>query len=331
MNWAPVVYGRTAAADTWWQAIPEGVDHSGWLSDVVRAVFAGGSELDVGPRFLLAQNPVYRIVGIACRARDLSEQMCSDGQRELSCFVGWMAARPAGADPGAAVGPALADLQKGYAHWAAPVYDEVMSPVWNLPHSPFRRPAATHPVAVPWDETAWPASAGHGPRPGEGVWPPATWTRVWAAILVTPDPFICVVGWQHAGPWPRQGVTYLGAADAPSRPAPSTPPWWPERTEDQEPDLAPDPVDELGQAEDPQPEARREPRRGVPAWFPVRLLPGSVYRRIRARLPRGGQRLLARARLPARLRSASRRAMLGAVTALAVAAILIVTAVTLVT
>ena len=63
VSWASVVYGRTAGADTWWQAIPEGAGDSGWLAGVVRAAFAGGSDLDASPRFLLAQDRVHRIVG----------------------------------------------------------------------------------------------------------------------------------------------------------------------------------------------------------------------------------------------------------------------------
>ena len=223
MRWAPVVYGRTAAADTWWQAIPEGAGGSGWLVEVVGAVFAGGTGLDSSPRFLLAQDYGHRIVGIACRARNLSDQMCSDDQRrELSCFVGWMTPRPAAGGP-AAAGPALPDLQLRYAQWARPVYEEVMSAAWKLPYSPFRRPAVSYPTAAPWGENVRFDLAGSVPRPGDGLWPPSAWPDLWAAALIIDTPFTCVLGWQQAMSAWRKHVTFLGAADASPREASPVP------------------------------------------------------------------------------------------------------------
>jgi hypothetical protein len=219
VSWTPVVYGRTAEADAWWQAMPEGADDSGWLVGVVRAAFAGGAELDLSPRFLLAQDRSHRIVGIACRARDLSARMCSDGQRELSCFVGWMTSRSAAATGG----PIFADLQARYTQWAGPVYEEVMGAVWELPYSPFRRPMVTDPVAVPWGETVRYDLVDPVPRPAGGLWPPETWPHLWAAALATADPFTCVIGWQHVRSAQRGDVTYLGAADASSREVPLVP------------------------------------------------------------------------------------------------------------
>jgi hypothetical protein len=207
--------------------MPEGADDSGWLVTIVGAVFAGGNQLDVSPRFVLAQNRVQRIVGVACRARQLNDQMCLDGQhRELSCFIGWMTSRPAEAGPGTADGPVFPELQASYAQWAKPVYDEVMGAVWELPSSPFRRPAVSHAAAAPWGQTVRDDLAERVPRPPGGLWPPSAWPDLWAAALVTPDPFTCVLGWPQTMATAGEAtatVTYLGAADAPRRDAPLAP------------------------------------------------------------------------------------------------------------
>jgi hypothetical protein len=330
-GWAPVVYGRTAAADAWWQAIPEGADDSGWLVVVVRAVFAGGSELDAGPRFLLAQDAVRRIVGVACRARNLSDRMCSDGQRELSCFVGWMTSRAAAAGPDKQEGPTFADLSEKYTQWAAPVYEEVMNPVWELQPSPFRRPAITYPAPAPWDGLVISADAEHVPCPDGGHWPAQTWPSLWAAATAAADPFTCVVGWQHVRSAQDEDVTHLGAADAPPRepppaPAPEASAGQPPNADD--PDLdavtaiigeppscsadtkldgsSPDqPSDSPATRPHPEPAASR--RQDVSAGRAV-----SFWRRAGA-WPR------------ARLRSLSRRVLLAAIGALAAAVTLIVT------
>src|SRR6266851_2011254 len=89
--WAPVVYGRTRRADFWWRAVPAGLGHRGWLADVVPAAVAGGRLLE-RPRFLLSRSEDDRIlIGVACRAAELSEDMNSHERRPLYCFVGWVA------------------------------------------------------------------------------------------------------------------------------------------------------------------------------------------------------------------------------------------------
>jgi hypothetical protein len=232
VSWSPVVYARTAAADTWWQALPAGSSGTGWLARTVSAVFAGGTGLDTGPRFLLAQDNARRIVGVACRARRLSELMCSDDQRrELSCFVGWMASRAeipgtrVTAGPRTAAGPAFADLAAGYAQWAGPVYEEVMRAVWELPYSPYHQPALSSPAAAPWEETISFDLAGPvpGPGPGDGPWPPSAWPGIWTVALAATGLFTCVLGWEHAPLGQPAGVTFLGTADAPPREAPALP------------------------------------------------------------------------------------------------------------
>ena len=129
-------------------------------------------------------------------------------------------ADPVGAvDPG---GPSLDELWSNYARWAAPVYAEVMTPLWRAPMSLSRLPAATQPGAAPWQPTAH-SQAGPVPCPGTGLWPAQMWPLLWAAAMATPDPLTCVVGWQRAGSARRDGVTHLGAANAPHREAPITP------------------------------------------------------------------------------------------------------------
>jgi hypothetical protein len=192
----------------------------------VLAVFAGGRDLAGSPRFLLAQDARRRVVGVACPARELSERMHFDGRRELSCFVGWVADRPLAAMSPWMAGPALPDLRREYARWAAPVYQEVMGHVWDLPHSPFREPAVTEAAVPPWDTTGGDVDydlAEPVPPPGRGLWPPATWPALWTAALTMTGPFTCVVGWEQAGLARREGVTHLGVTDAPPRVAPDAP------------------------------------------------------------------------------------------------------------
>jgi hypothetical protein len=149
-----------------------------------------------------------------------------DGRRELSCFIGWVADRPPAAMSPWMAGPALPDLRREYARWAAPVYQEVMGQVWDLPHSPFRGPAVTGAAVPPWDTTGGDADydlAEPVPPPGRGLWPPATWPALWTAALTMTGSFTCVVGWEQAGLARREGVTHLGATDAPPRAAPAAP------------------------------------------------------------------------------------------------------------
>jgi len=354
VRWAPVVYGRTGAADSWWQAAPDGADTAGWLARFVYAAFAGGRELDASPRFLLAQDPGHRIVGVACPARELSDQMCSDGQREFSCFVGWVADRSGIAGSSNAAGPALEDLQQQYARWAAPVYQEVMTPVWDLPHSPFRRPAATDPAAPPWDEQDGAIEyrlSGPVPHPGEGLWPAGTWPALWAAALATTGPFTCVVGWPHARSARRDGVTHLGAADAPERGAPLAPPLV-VRTPAPAPGDAPEPASDPDALDEPQHmlagdsasvandalavnDGSQLPIRTHRLRIRVRWPPVGL-RRVASAHPQAVLRQIASARLPAaltreahsRLLTMSRRAKIGAGVALALGVVLIAAVVT---
>jgi len=216
-RWASVVYGRTAASDTWWRAVPEGLDETGWLSTVVHAAVSGGHELNRRPRFMLAQNPACRIIGVACQAGDLSTDMRSDGHRELFSFVGWMASRTGNSDPG---GPELEELERSYKRWAGPVYTRIVARVWNAPPTAYCPPEQTLPEPAPWAPVA--RDRKPGPDPGEGLWPEESWPALWAAARAARAPLICVVGWQRASSARSDDATHLGAADAPSRPLPLT-------------------------------------------------------------------------------------------------------------
>jgi hypothetical protein len=218
-GWAPVVYGRTASSDTWWQAVPEGLDEAGWLSTAVHAAIAGGHELAGRPRFLLAQDAAHRIVGVACQASDLSADMYSDGYRDLFCFVGWVARRSGALNPGC---PELGEFQRCYRQWAAPVYAEVMTPVWSEPSTIAEQPRLTRRAPVPWNATSHYASQ-PGPLPEEGMWPQETWDGLWTAVEAAKAPFVCVAGWQHTGSARSDDATHLGVADAPARQAPAPP------------------------------------------------------------------------------------------------------------
>jgi len=248
-GWAAVVYGRTAAADTYWQAVPAGVTQTGWLARVVYAVFDKGRELEEHPRFLLAQESRRRLVGVACAARELSGELHSDGLRELFCFVGWLTVLPADAAHDTAAddddratdadkvcpnGPELDELADSYVRWAGPIYADMMTSRWHEPMSAARRATTTQPGPAPWYESE-DGAASLVPCPDTGLWPAETWPLLWSAAMATPDPLTCVVGWQRAGTARRNGVTHLGAANAARRAAPVAPPRKPRPAPEPEP------------------------------------------------------------------------------------------------
>lgn len=213
--WAPVVYGRTAASDSWWQAVPDGLSSGGWLGTVVHSAYFRARELRERPRFLLAQDHSRRIVGVACRAATLDATMGSDGHRELFCFVGWVADRSADTTPAA---PRFEDLCRDYARWAGSVYTRLMAPIWHEPPARNSGPKATLP-----EEVRWPSATGNGPGPriDDGVWPEASWPALWDGLRTAAEPFTCVIGWQHMTTARFEDATHLGVADAPARPLPA--------------------------------------------------------------------------------------------------------------
>lgn len=218
-RWAPVVFGRTANSDNWWRAVPGSLDETGWLGTVIRKAVARGGQLDRRPRFLLAQDATHRIVGVACQAGELSADMRSDGSRELYCFVGWVAPREEAPDPR---GPDWADLVANYARWAGDLYSEVVGPVWGKPRTEIGPHRLTTPEAVPWEPGRGPDSYKPGAYPEEGAWAEDAWPVLWAALQAADKPLTCVIGWEHEKTARSDGVTHLGAADAPARPLPQS-------------------------------------------------------------------------------------------------------------
>jgi hypothetical protein len=213
--WARVVYGRTPASDTWWRAVPEGLNPHGWLATAVESVLGAGRELKGQPRFLLAQNTTHRIVGVACQASDLSDTMQSVESRELYCFVGWVASRIGQPWP---VTPEFEELARGYRDWAAPVYEQVLTDPWLAPATADPRPVATQP-----ERPVWPPPT-RQPEPGEpparGPWPQQAWPAVWAAAMAAREPLTCVIGWQQLRTARFEDATHIGVADAPFQPLP---------------------------------------------------------------------------------------------------------------
>lgn len=217
--WAPVVYGRTKHADFWWRAVPTGMDHRGWLSDVIHAVVDGGKLLD-RPRFLLARSEDDSILfGVACRTAELSADMNMHERRGLYCFVGWAAfAITVGEQGRVPRAPALTDIERQWAEWAKPTYRDWVGRDWEEHESRLRQPRPSEPEPVPWDreadEQTWrSAEPKLNPlmvRPG-WVWllPGADADRYWQRGLVTSRPYVLVVGWADACQARREGATHI--------------------------------------------------------------------------------------------------------------------------
>lgn len=263
--WAPVVYGRTPSSDTWWRAVPEGLDQYGWLGDVVHSALSDGLELERRPRFLFARNATHRIVGVACQADDLSDTMWTDGSRKLFCFVGWAAAGTAEPEPEPDV-PGLADLEEGYRQWAGRVYGEVLGQVWDAPATEFLAPVTTRPEPAPWPtRTRYPRP---GPPPDEGAWAQDSWSVIWAAVQAARWPVTCVIGWQRISSARFENATHIGVADAPPRELPPA--------ESPEPAIIP-PAPKSPTSMPPAPAAPVKPSR-EPAWQPPSRLPADTVK-----------------------------------------------------
>ncbi|MFJ8431100.1 hypothetical protein ACIQ9P_07340 [Kitasatospora sp. NPDC094019] len=238
-GWSALVYGRTLQVDQWWRALPAGVDRQGAVADAVRAVVAGGSRLEAGPRFLLHRDAHGVLVGAACELGLISPTMVHDRfGRPLYGFVGWHRA----AGPGAAVGriPELAELTKYLAEWAGPVYAEWIAPTWEAVGREEAEPRTTRPVAAPWRGV--PASA-----PTAAVWLPAhsagthllpesDAAALWAAAAASRDRCLLATGWRRRSDPTAHRFTHLTSADCrvyellrPPPPPPPPPPPLPPR------------------------------------------------------------------------------------------------------
>jgi hypothetical protein len=239
-EWAPVVYGRTKHADFWWRAVPEGLDHRTWLTDVVLAAVAGDKQLD-RPRFLLSRSSDQHIlIGVACRVARLSDDMNIHERRKLYGFVGWVAPASVllnrGANPAesAAPVPALADFQQRWVDWAGPLYRFWIGRDWAEHPSRLRQPHASRPDQAPWAQPTRPqtgsdaAPSDTSPLRGQsrqlkpldvspsGVWvlPGTHADWYWQRALLTPVPYALVVGWTQTSDARRAGATHICADDA---------------------------------------------------------------------------------------------------------------------
>ncbi|MGD9528797.1 hypothetical protein [Pseudonocardia sp.] len=206
-GWAPLVYARTPARDDWWRAVP-GLRSGGpppeWRSAVVHAAVQGGRDLRHGPRFLLACAGGTRLVGVACRAVELSASMHTDGARELYGFVGWFGrARP----------PELADLRAHYRQWAGAEYERRLRPVWDLGPTQATPAEPTGPAPGPWGELAAadadPLEVG---RSGAvEVWPEDDAEQLWRAAAASTEPVVVVTGLRVARPGRLVGLTHVAS------------------------------------------------------------------------------------------------------------------------
>ncbi len=150
---ASVIFGRTKYADVWWRAVPTGMPVNGWLTDTVHAAFASGLSLDEGPRFLLAATAGYRLVGVACRAAELSKRFNAD-PRPLSCFVGWLSDSDRTVNDRPARLPSLSELRAHYVKWAGSDYDRYVRDVWDADIDVAGKPVLSVPAPPPWPGTA---------------------------------------------------------------------------------------------------------------------------------------------------------------------------------
>ncbi|MFC9815707.1 hypothetical protein ACFVJM_26980 [Streptomyces virginiae] len=217
-GWSAVVYGRTYRVDRWWRALPDGATPGGPLGRTVLAVVAGGTRLDVAPRFLLYRGVHGVLIGVACQVPWLGPEMAYDEHgRPLYGFVGWHHPDRAAAHDL----PALAELEASFPRWAGDTYRAWAAPVWDVV---LERDAVTLPStagAAPWAERARPADPAAALR-----WPTAHTADVhllpaadahglWDAALAAGPMADCVLttGWQRSRDAREPGLTHACCAD----------------------------------------------------------------------------------------------------------------------
>ncbi|MFF3674444.1 hypothetical protein ACFYYS_10700 [Streptomyces sp. NPDC002120] len=236
-GWSPVVYGRTYRIDRWWRALPDGATPGGPLGRTVLALVAGGTRLDVAPRFVLYRSTHGVLVGVACQVPLLGPDMAHDEHgRPLYGFVGWHHPdRTAAHDL-----PSLGELEASFRQWAGATYRDWAAPVWDvaLASDAVTLPSAA--AAAPWGERGRPADPGAARH-----WLPALSADVhllpaghahglWDAALAAGPMADCVLttGWQRSRDAREPGLTHACCADvteyrrtprtaAPAPPAPA--------------------------------------------------------------------------------------------------------------
>jgi hypothetical protein len=217
-GWFPLVYGRTFSADLWWRAVPPEVTRTGREGAVVLATVGGGRGLNDGPRFALLRRPGRTLVGVACPAARISDDMNSDGSRPLFCFVGWFSTSR---DPRV---PSFAHIQEHWKDWAAPEYERWMKPAWTAHQSKLRDPAPTSSERAPWERdgnlpdtpllVAAVAREVLPQTPGcIRVHPSAEADLIWQAVARTTGSASLVTGWASYRDGIREGLTDVTADD----------------------------------------------------------------------------------------------------------------------
>jgi hypothetical protein len=227
-QWSAIVYGRTFVADRWWRALPRGLSPAHWSAKVMLDTVAGGRGLILQPgsvedktvftpRTVLARGPDGTLVGIACRARMLDPQMCTDPSgRELYSFVGWFAA-----DARTREIPPLAELASATASWVGAAYREYTGPVWTSPGNRLEV-IASDPGPAPWPGTtagqpSGAASGSKSPLTGSSEFvftrPAADAEFLWDLASQAAGPFVVATGWQQARHASLERITHLCADD----------------------------------------------------------------------------------------------------------------------
>jgi len=222
-TWSPVVYGRTYQVDEWWRALPAVNFASGWLGEAVLAAVAGGNGLvrypdepgataENTPRFILARGTDGTLVGLSCRARALSDELCQDRHgREIYCFTGWFTADPIARDI-----PELGEFKPRPDSWAAAAYVHYSAPVWRATAVSVQKSV---PGEAPWGQPQREFRQ-HGqadrlqvPAQQAQLYPSVMAAQLWRDGIETPRPFVLVTGWQVARHASLEQITHVCADD----------------------------------------------------------------------------------------------------------------------
>ncbi|MEU7601575.1 hypothetical protein [Streptomyces sp. NPDC041003] len=167
-GWSAVVYGRTYRIDRWWRALPGGATPGGPLGRTVLALVAGGTRLDVAPRFVLYRGEQGVLVGVACQVPLLGPEMAHDEHgRPLYGFVGWHHPDRAAAHDL----PGLGELEASFPVWAGDTYRAWAAPVWDVALEADAVTLVSTPAAAPWEGRGRPPRP-PAPRPAVGRPPP---------------------------------------------------------------------------------------------------------------------------------------------------------------
>ncbi|QYC45576.1 hypothetical protein Nocox_40165 [Nonomuraea coxensis DSM 45129] len=207
--WMPIVYGRTRRVDRWWRVLPSSIDPE-WARSSVSAVVRGGKGLAAGPRLLLARDRRLVMVGGAVQAAELSRTMHSDGQRELYCFVGWVASADAPV-------PSAEAFERGFVTWAGPVYEHWMALDWDLHQAQLESVRDGPPSDPPWgaEDEEPPARAPGEPGAGCYAFPEDQRSLAWDLGRSAVAPITVIIGLRSLHDVDAARRLLVAAADVP--------------------------------------------------------------------------------------------------------------------